>query len=104
MRGLLTGLAHPGAVQRRVEAVPGAGVAVELVAQDDDQVADRGHGEAFAAGAPPLLRRLRQASEQWRTCSQFFAQALRQLMGRPQVTQGLLGRWALWPRRGVDMD
>lgn len=39
----------------------------------------------------------RQASEQYFTASQFFAQALRQLMGLPQATQGLLGRWALLP-------
>ncbi len=41
--------------------------------------------------------RARQASEQYLTCSQFLAQALRQLMGRPQTAQGLLGRWALLP-------
>lgn len=41
--------------------------------------------------------RARQASEQYLTASQFFAQALRQLMGRPQTAQGLLGRWALLP-------
>ena len=37
----------------------------------------------------PVLPR-RQASEQWRTSSQVRAQRLRQLMGRPQVWQGLL--------------
>jgi hypothetical protein len=45
----------------------------------------------------------RQASEQTFTSSQFFAQALRQLMGRPQTTQGLLGRWALLPLKDGDM-
>jgi hypothetical protein len=39
----------------------------------------------------------RQASEQNFTSSQFFAQALRQLMSRPQAWQGLLGRLDLLP-------
>ena len=41
----------------------------------------------------------RQASEQNFTSAQFFAQLRRQLMGRPQATQGLLGRAALLPRK-----
>jgi hypothetical protein len=45
-------------------------------------------------------RFLRHASLQYRTASQFFAQALRQLMGRPQAWQGFMGRWDLWPLRG----
>jgi hypothetical protein len=40
---------------------------------------------------------LRQASEQYSTCSQFLAQALRHVMSRPQVLQGLLGRLCLLP-------
>ena len=36
-------------------------------------------------------------SEQYKTCSQFFAQALRQVISRPQVLQGLLGRFCLLP-------
>ena len=36
-------------------------------------------------------------SEQYKTCSQFFAQALRQVISRPQVLQGLLGRLCLLP-------
>jgi hypothetical protein len=44
-------------------------------------------------------RFFRQASLQYRTASQFLAQALRQLMGRPQAWQGLRGRWDLWPLR-----
>ena len=47
------------------------------------------------------LRLWRQRSEQYLTSSQFFAQALRQLMGRPQTTQGLLGRWALLPLKSL---
>ncbi|EIJ45133.1 hypothetical protein GWL_45730 [Herbaspirillum sp. GW103] len=40
----------------------------------------------------------RQAWEQYRTSSQFFAQARRQVMGRPHTAQGLLGKCALLPR------
>lgn len=39
----------------------------------------------------------RQASEQYRTASQFLAQALRQDMVRPHTTQSLLGRDCLLP-------
>jgi hypothetical protein len=35
---------------------------------------------------------LRQASEQYFTDSQFFAQLLRQVISRPQAMHGLLGR------------
>ena len=41
----------------------------------------------------------RQASEQNFTSSQVRAQRRRQLIGRPQATQGLLGRAALLPRK-----
>jgi hypothetical protein len=44
-----------------------------------------------------LLRR--QASEQYFTSTQFFAQRRRQLIARPQATQGLLGNAALLPRK-----
>jgi hypothetical protein len=40
----------------------------------------------------------RQASEQNFTSSQLRAQRRRQVIGRPQATQGLLGRAALLPR------
>jgi len=43
-----------------------------------------------------LLRR--QASEQYFTSAQFFAQRRRQLIGRPQAAHGLLGSAALLPR------
>jgi hypothetical protein len=43
----------------------------------------------------------RQASEQYFTSAQFFAQLRRQLMGRPQTSQGLLGKAALLPRKVV---
>jgi hypothetical protein len=49
----------------------------------------------------------RQASEQNFTSSQFRAQRRRQVIGRPQATQGLLGRAALLPRNpevGDDID
>lgn len=39
----------------------------------------------------------RQASEQYLTVSQFFAQLLRQVISRPQVVHGLLGKNALFP-------
>ena len=39
----------------------------------------------------------RQASLQYLTSAQFFAQCLRQLMARPQATQGLLGSADLLP-------
>jgi hypothetical protein len=41
----------------------------------------------------------RQASLQYFTSAQFFAQCLRQLMARPQATQGRLGSAALLPRK-----
>jgi hypothetical protein len=44
-----------------------------------------------------LLRR--QASEQYFTSAQFFAQRRRQLIARPQTAQGLLGNAALLPRK-----
>jgi hypothetical protein len=54
-------------------------------------------------GVGGVFFRARQASEQYFTSSQFFAQALRQLMGLPQTAQGLLGRWALLPLNGWGM-
>jgi hypothetical protein len=44
-----------------------------------------------------LLRR--QASEQYFTSAQFFAQRRRQVIDRPQPSQGLLGKAALLPRK-----
>lgn len=46
-------------------------------------------------GYAPLPRR--QASLQYFTSSQVRSQRLRQVMGRPQATQGLLGRCCLLP-------
>ena len=43
----------------------------------------------------------RQASEQYFTSSQFFAQLLRQVISRPQARQGLLGKAALLPLNPV---
>ena len=45
--------------------------------------------------------RLRHASEQYSTESQFLAQALRQLMLRPHTTHSLLGRDCLFPLKLV---
>jgi hypothetical protein len=43
-----------------------------------------------------LLRR--HASEQYLTSAQFLDQLRRQLIGKPHATQGLLGKFALFPR------
>jgi hypothetical protein len=40
---------------------------------------------------------LRQALEQYLTSAQFFSQLFRQVISRPQATQGLLGSAALLP-------
>ena len=45
---------------------------------------------------------MRQASEQYFTASQFFAQAFRHVISRPQAAQGLLGRKLLLPRKELD--
>jgi len=47
------------------------------------------------AGAVPLAAR--QRSLQYSTLSQFLAQLLRQLMGRPQTAQGFCGKSCLFP-------
>jgi hypothetical protein len=44
-----------------------------------------------------------QASLQYFTSAQFFAQCLRQLMARPQAKQGLFGSAALLPRKPVPL-
>jgi hypothetical protein len=40
---------------------------------------------------------VRQRSLQYSTLSQFFAQLLRQLIGRPQTAQGFWGKSCLFP-------
>jgi hypothetical protein len=50
VRGLLARLAHPGQVPSGIEAVPGAGVAVELVAQDHHELPDGGAPSSALAG------------------------------------------------------
>jgi hypothetical protein len=47
---------------------------------------------------------LRQASEQYFTSCQQRAQRLRQLIGRPQALQGLLGKDCLLPLKGCATD
>lgn len=54
---------------------------------------------ADGAGQPPPALVRRQVSEQNFTSSQHRAQRRRQLMGRPQATQGLWGRADLLPRK-----
>ena len=46
----------------------------------------------------------RQASEQYFTSAQFLAQLLRQVMSRPQATQGLLGSAALLPLKLISIQ
>jgi hypothetical protein len=46
-----------------------------------------------------LALSLRHRCEQYFTSSQFFAQALRQDIGRPHARQGLLGSADLFPRK-----
>lgn len=45
----------------------------------------------------------RQAPLQYFTSAQFFAQRLRQLMARPQATQGLFGSVDLMPRKAAPL-
>ena len=54
-----------------------------------------GAGGAFLA---------RHASEQYFTSAQFLAQLLRQVMSRPQATQGLLGSAALLPLKLISIQ
>jgi hypothetical protein len=59
-------------------------------------------GERRAIQATGGARRdPRQASEQYFTSSQLRAHRFRQVIGRPQVAQGLVGRWRLLPLKGV---
>lgn len=48
-----------------------------------------------------MTLRRRQASEQWTTSSQTFAQTLRQAKGRPQTAQVLVGRSPFFLIRGM---
>jgi hypothetical protein len=57
--------------------------------------------QGVAHGAVVLALCLRQASEQYKTWSQFLAHALRHVMSRPQVLQGLLGKLCLLPLKLV---
>lgn len=82
---------QPHGIMLWFETVEGGGLRVELIAQDDDEAA-----QAERAHRAPALR---QACEHQRTSFQVRAQALRQLIGRPQAAQGLLGRFRLLPRK-----
>ncbi len=86
MGRLLGDLGHPDGIQPGIEAVEGGRVEIELVAQHKDQGAQHQPRADF-------LRR--QASEQYFTSAQFFAQRRRQVIGRPQTAHGLLGSAAL---------
>jgi hypothetical protein len=58
----------------------------------------------MVAGPAPSATRAarRQACEQYFTASQTFSQRLRQVIGRPQWAQGLLGRLDLLPLNADD--
>lgn len=92
---------HPRRILRGIEAVESGRIGVELVTEYEHDMAEgvkraaayRAGRLALGAGTFPL----RQALEQYFTSSQFLAQALRQLMGRPQRAQGLVGSAALLP-------
>lgn len=91
MGGLLVGFGHPHRILRRVEAIEGRGIRIELVAHYDDECAQSGHGRWIA------MPDLRQASEQNFTSFQVRAQRLRQVIGRPQARQALLANDCLLP-------
>ena len=55
----------------------------------------------MSATQPRATFTRRQASLQYFTSAQFLAQCLRQLMARPQATQGLLGSAVLLPRNAA---
>ncbi len=57
--------------------------------------------EPVCAVQPRAARTARQASEQNLTSSQLRAQRLRQVMARPQATQGLMGNACLLPLKGA---
>ena len=95
MRGLFKGLNHQHHILRGVHVDEGGTVCIKLVTQDKQQTAAGQGGRAHGLGVAFLL--LRQAAEQYLTSAQFLAQALRQVMSRPQAWQGLLGRLALLP-------
>ena len=80
MRRFAGRLDHQNAVARRIETGEGGIVEGELVAEDEDDVAQ-----------PAQRGALRQRSEQYFTSSQIFAQRLRHTMGRPHATQFFTG-------------
>ena len=64
-----------------------------------DHVAD---GREELVDGPAFI--LRHAWEQYKTCSQFLAQALRHVMGRAHTAQGLLGSDCLLPLKSLFID
>jgi hypothetical protein len=104
--GFFEGLDHQHGVVPGVQAVEQAGIDVELIAQNQQEMAaGRCHGGVRSdAGVLSLpLLRAPQASEQYFTSAQFLAQLLRQTMSRPQTRQGLLGSEALLPLKPFDV-
>jgi hypothetical protein len=89
-------------------------VFVELVAKDQQQVTAPGGVAGSFRWRYDIVRHrghwvlpfgfdlaARHASEQYLTSAQFFAQLLRQVICRPQITQILQGRSALLPLKPV---
>ena len=90
MRRFIAYFGHQHAILRRVEIGKRAGVMVELVAQYKYQMT-----AGFHQLCEGLLRR--HFSLQYFTSGQFFAHALRHVVGFPQTAQGFAERLDLLP-------
>ena len=95
VRRLFPRFNHHHGIGRCVEIIERGRIVVKLIAEDDDQAATVTHAGGFALGAEDLLAR--QRSEQYFTSSQFFAQALRHAISRPQAMHNLDGSEDLLP-------
>ena len=105
MGGFFSHLCHPNGIDSRVEIAQARRVLVQLVTQNQHQASKRRSGwlqrhGTHAASVEEVLR-WRQAFEQYWTCSQFLAQALRQVISRAHTLHGLLGKWLLLPLKVV---
>ena len=101
MRGLLVHLGHPNGILLRVKVFQAGSFFIQLIAQHQHQVSERCCGQSQNLGVhvdgEAGSLRWRQASEQYSTCSQFLAQALRQVISRAHTLHGLLGKLRLLP-------
>ena len=87
MRRFFNNFGHQDVIALVVDVIEDRGTSVELIAEHQNEMTGAAH-----AGFGPRGPARRQASEHQRTCAQLRAQALRQVIGRPQAWQGLLGR------------